>query len=52
MAWAAAYSTQFEIGPISEASIERVGRHPPTMAVGDLVVTPVGRFTVMVLEDS
>jgi hypothetical protein len=51
MAWAAAYSTQYEIGPISEASIGNVGKQPPTMAVVDLVVTPVGGFTLMLLED-
>lgn len=51
MAWSAAYSTQFEIGPISEASIGNVGKHPLTMAVVDLVVTPVGGFAVMLLED-
>ena len=51
MAWAAAYSTQFEIGPISEAAIGNVGKHPPAMAVTDLVVTPFGGFTVMLLED-
>jgi hypothetical protein len=51
MAWSAAYSAQFEIGPISEASIGNVGIHPPTMAVVDLVVTPLGGFTAMLLED-
>jgi hypothetical protein len=51
MAWTAVYSTQFEIGPISEASIGNVGIHPPTMAVVDLVVTPIGGFMFMVLED-
>jgi len=51
MAWSAAYSTQFEIGPISEASIGNVGKHPPAMAVTDLVVTPLGGFTLMLLED-
>jgi hypothetical protein len=51
LAWAAAYSTQYEIGPISEASIGNVGIHPPTMAVTDLVVTPIGGFTLIVLED-
>jgi len=50
-AWAAAYSTQFEFGPISEASIGNVGKHPPTMAVVDLVVTPIGGFALIVLED-
>ena len=51
MAWTAAYSTQFEIGPISEASIGNVGKKSPTMAVVDLVVTPVGGFTWMLIED-
>jgi len=51
MAWSAAYSAQFEIGPISEASIGNVGKHPPTMAVVDLVVTPTGGFVLMLLED-
>jgi hypothetical protein len=51
MAWTAAYSTQFEIGPISEASIGNVGKKSPTMGVVDLVVTPIGGFTWMLLED-
>lgn len=51
MAWIAAYSAQYEIGPISEASIGNVGIHPPTMAVVDLVVTPMGGFGVLLLED-
>jgi hypothetical protein len=51
LAWSAAYSTQFEIGPISEASIGNVGKNPPTMAVVDLVMTPVGGFGLMLLED-
>jgi hypothetical protein len=51
MAWTAAYSTQYEIGPISEASIGNVGKKSPTMAVVDLVVTPVGGFTWMLIED-
>lgn len=51
MAWSAAYSAQFEVGPFSEASIGNVGIHPPTMAVVDLVVTPVGGFVVMLIED-
>lgn len=51
LAWSAAYSTQFEIGPISEASIGNVGKTPPTMAWVDLVVTPVGGLGVMLLED-
>jgi hypothetical protein len=51
MAWSAVYSTQYEIGPVSEASIGNVGIHPPTMAVVDLVITPVGGFGWILLED-
>jgi hypothetical protein len=51
LAWSAAYSTQYEIGPVSEASIGNVGKVPPTMAVVDLVVTPLGGFGLIVLED-
>jgi len=51
MAWTAAYSAQYEIGPVSEASIGNVGKKSPTMAVVDLVVTPAGGFVWMALED-
>jgi hypothetical protein len=51
LAWSAAYSTQFEIGPISEASLGNVGKTPPTMAYVDLVVTPLGGFGLILLED-
>jgi hypothetical protein len=51
MGWAAAYSAQFELGPVSEASIGNVGKRSPSMAVVGLAVTPVGGFTVMLLED-
>ena len=51
MAWAAAYSAQFESGPISEASIGNVGKQSPTMAGVDLVVPPVGGFPWMMIED-
>src|SRR3954471_10245222 len=51
MAWSAAYSVQYEIGPLGEASIGNVGIHPPTMEVVDLVVTPIGGFAVTLLED-
>ncbi len=51
MAWSAAYSTQYELGPISEASIGNVGKQSPTMAVVDLVVTPVGGLVWLMLED-
>lgn len=50
-AWSAAYSAQFEIGPVSEASIGNVGKRPPSMAAVDLVITPLGGFAVMLLED-
>ena len=51
MAWAAAYSTQFELGPISEASLGNVGQKPGTMGFVDLVMTPLGGFGLIVLED-
>lgn len=50
-AWSAAYSTQFEIGPISEASIGNVQSVKGRNGVVDLVVTPVGGFTLIVAED-
>jgi hypothetical protein len=50
-AWAAAYSLQFEIGPLSEASIGNVGMRPGTTGWIDHVMTPVGAFGFMVAED-
>jgi hypothetical protein len=50
LAWSAAWSTQFEIGPLSQASIGNVGLHGKQTFV-DLVVTPIGGFGWMVLED-
>jgi hypothetical protein len=52
MAWAAAYSLQFEIGPLSEASIGNVGLRPDTTGWVDHVVTPVGALGLMVAEDA
>ncbi|HEX8267631.1 MAG TPA: hypothetical protein VF596_19675 [Pyrinomonadaceae bacterium] len=56
MVWSAAWSTQFELGPISEASIGNVGirdkRGRPTMAWGDLVVTPTIGTGVLIAEDA
>ncbi|MCU1283897.1 MAG: hypothetical protein JWO13_247 [Acidobacteriales bacterium] len=62
MAWNAAYSTQFEIGPLSEASIENLGSYQyqncesckMTNGAGyvDLVVTPLGGFGWMLAEDA
>jgi len=50
LAWSAAWSTQFEIGPVSQASIGNVGLHGKQTYV-DLVVTPIGGFGWIVLED-
>ena len=52
LGWAAAYSTEFELGPISEASIGNVSLTPGHAGVVDLVVTPVGGFAVMLAEDA
>jgi hypothetical protein len=52
MAWAAAYSLQFEIGPLSEASIGNVGLRPETTGWVDHVVTPLGAFGLIVAEDA
>ena len=51
-AWAAAYSLQFEYGPLSEASIGNVGLNPATNGWVDHVVTPVGAFGLIVAEDA
>ena len=51
MGWAAVYSAQFELGPISEASLGNVGQRAGTMGFVDLVITPLGGFGVMILED-
>ncbi len=52
LAWAAGYSLQFEIGPLSEASIGNVGMRPETTGWVDHVVTPVGAFGLIVAEDA
>lgn len=57
MAWSALLSTQFELGPISEASIGNVGLHnridgKSKMTWGDLIVTPVLGTAVTMLEDT
>jgi hypothetical protein len=52
MIFSAAVSTQFEIGPVSEASIGNVGmRNATKMAWVDLVITPVLGTAWMVGED-
>ena len=51
-AFAAAYSLQFEIGPISEASIGNVGLRRETTGWVDYVVTPTGAFGLVIAEDA
>ena len=55
MAWSAVWSTQFELGPISEASIGNVGLFdksgPNRMGWVDLVVTPTAGTGVLIGED-
>ena len=51
-AWIAAYSIQFEWGPLSEASIGNVGMQPETTGWVDHVVTPVGAFGLIIAEDA
>lgn len=52
LAWSAAYSTQFEIGPYSEASIGNVGLRPETTGWTDYVTTPLGGLAWIVAEDA
>jgi hypothetical protein len=52
MAWATFYSTQFELGPVSEATIGHVGKIRGTAGAVDLVMTPVGGFGWIVAEDA
>jgi hypothetical protein len=51
MGWSAAYSTFFELGPVSEASIGNRGKDPKTAGMVDLVVTPTLGTGVLILED-
>jgi len=50
-AFAAISSTQFELGPVSEASLGNVGKNRVGAGTVDLVMTPVGGFAVMLAED-
>jgi hypothetical protein len=52
MVFSAAYSLQFEIGPPSEASIGNVGMRPETAGWVDYVITPIGAFGLIVVEDA
>ena len=51
VAWSAAFTLQFELGPLSEASIGNVGKQPGTMGMVDMVTTPVAGFGLITLED-
>lgn len=51
LAWSAAWSTQFEIGPISQASIGNVGLSGKQTYV-DIVMTPTAGFGLMLAEDA
>lgn len=52
LSYTTVYSTLFELGPASEASIGNVGLDGRTMGFVDLVMTPVGGFGVTLAEDS
>jgi hypothetical protein len=52
MVWSAAYSTWFEIGPVSEASLGNVGLKDGTSGAVDFVVTPLAGTGLMALEDA
>lgn len=51
MAWSAAWSTQFEIGPISQASIGNVGLKGKQTYI-DIVVTPTVGTAWLISEDA
>ena len=51
MLWTAAWSAQFEIGPVSEASIGNVGKIPGTQGYVDLAITPVMGTVLIISED-
>jgi hypothetical protein len=51
LVWTTAWSTQFEIGPLSEASIGNVGQKKGSAGYVDFVVTPAGGFALTVAED-
>jgi hypothetical protein len=52
MLWSAAYSTAFEVGPLSEATLGNVGKNPNTSGYVDHVMTPSGAFGVIVGEEA
>lgn len=52
MAWSAAYSTQFEIGLLSEATIGNVGKKRGTSGYVDFVITPTVGTAGILFEDA
>ena len=51
LGWSALYSIQFELDPISEATIGNVGKKRGTGGFVDLVVTPTAGLGMIVFED-
>lgn len=51
MAWMAAASTHYEMGPFGEAAFGNVGLTPGTKGAVDLVVTPTLGLATLVVED-
>jgi len=51
-AFSAVYSFQFELGPMSEASVGQIQAHYPQQGFADMVVTPVVGLGWMVAEDA
>jgi hypothetical protein len=52
MAFAAAYSEQFEIGPLSEATIGNIQMMPQSNGIVDHVITPTAGMGWIVAEDA
>lgn len=52
LAFSTGYSLQFELGPLSEASIGNVGLNPATIGWTDHVTTPLGGTALLVAEDA
>ena len=50
--WSAAFSTNYELGPLGDGAIGNVGRQPGTKGVVDLVVTPTLGMGWMMTEDA
>src|SRR5713226_6442935 len=51
LGWATLYSTQYELGPLSEASIGYVGKQDGQNTYKDLVITPLGGMVWILGED-